>query len=251
MTKFLSILLATVLLSGCANNNYKTFYTEFVDPKTHPSVTPLRSGETPELYTSKNLDQDILTLRSKGYTAVGESAFNAGYEDPAKAIEQAKFIGASIILVNSAYTNTETSTTSLLLPNNRTTYFPGGTATTYGTMVVPMSSNTRRYDQFGIYFAKLNGTPRYGIQGRDLTVDLRRELGRNTGMLIEVVGEDTPVFYANVIAGDVLIRLDGKPVLDREGAIALLGAVPESADIVVMTVVRNGEEKDITVKLEP
>ena len=186
-------------------------------------------------------------MRSKGYAVVGESGFNAEYEDPANAIKQAKAVGATVVLVNVEYTNTESSTTPLLLPDNRTTYFAGGSATTYGTMVVPISSNTRRYDQYGVFFVEWKERARFGIQGKDLTPKLRRKLERNTGMLIEVVVEDTPAFNANVIAGDVLIALDGKTIRDYEAAAKILGAVPESADSAVMTVLRNGEEKDITV----
>jgi len=247
MIKLLSTLFIIASLSGCATNDYKNFYSEYADPKTLPNLEELKPGQEPELYTSNNLGQDVLTMRSKGYAVIGESAFNADHEDPAKAIMQAKAVGATVILVNVEYTNTESSTTPLLLPNNQTTYFAGGAATTYGTVVVPISSNTRRYDQFGVYFAKWKEKARFGIQGRDLTPVLRRELERNTGMLIEVVVEDTPAFDANVIAGDVLIEVNGKTIRDYDAAAKILGAVPESAESAVITIIRNGEEEDITV----
>lgn len=251
--KLIGLLIAISLLSGCATNEYRNFYTGYVDPKTHPHLEALSSGEEPQVYTSDDLDRDILTLRAKGYGVVGASGFNAEYQDQADAVAQAKDIGASLVLLSWEYTDTETSTTTLFLPDTQTTYFSGtvsGSATTYGTSAMPITTNKRRYDQTAVYLAKFKKKPRFGIQGEDLDSKMRRELGRNTGMLIEVVVEETPAFYANVLAGDVLIQVDDTPIRNYKDAEKVLGSVPESTERVLFTVLRDGEKETVPIELK-
>ena len=76
---------------------------------------------------------------------------------------------------------------------------------------------------------------------------MRTELERNTGALIDIVIEDTPAFYSNVMAGDVLVSIDGQPVKNGQHAGELMDAVPESQPSSSFLVIRKGEEKSIKV----
>ena len=121
------VLLASVILAGCSTttNGYKKFYKPFVDTKTLKNVNLLSEGEEPQVFGTDDIDRDMLILRSKKYIPIGYSAFNSCYEDTKNAIAQAKEVGATIILVSSKYTNTQTRISTLFLPDNRTTYYSG------------------------------------------------------------------------------------------------------------------------------
>ncbi|WP_448250564.1 PDZ domain-containing protein [Thalassotalea agariperforans] len=258
MKKILLIAAATIL-SGCAQSGYKQFYNPYVDARTLPNVELIGPNEEPQIFGSNNIDQDIRTLRSKRYIVVGYSSFNGGYEDTKNAAAQAKRIGATVVLTNSEYTNTQSSTSALLLPNNQTTYHSGsvygggtyggysGTSTTYGTTAVPFTTHQRRYDQVAVYLVKSTQKIRFGVSVNDLTPGMRTELERNTGALIDIVIEDTPAFYSNVMAGDILVSIDGQPVKNGQHAIELMAAVPESQPSSSFLVIRKGEEKSIKV----
>ena len=258
MQKILLIVTVAVL-SGCAQSGYKQFYSPYIDAITLSDVELIGPNEEPQVFGSDNLDQDIQTLRSKRYIVVGYSSFNGGYEEAKNAAAQAKRIGATVVLINSEYTNTQTNTSALFLPNNQTTYYSGnvygggnyggysGTSTTYGSTAIPFTTNQMRYDQVAFYFIKSTKKMRFGVYLNDLPPDMRAELERNTGALIDVVVEDTPAFYSNIMAGDVLISIDDQLVRNAEHASELMAAVPDSKLSSNFLVIRKGEEKSIKV----
>lgn len=271
MKLFLTLL--ALLLNGCAQSGYKQFFSPYVDPRTIPDVELLKEGEEPRIFGSQDFEKDIKTLKAKRYIPIGHSSFNGGYEDVSNAAAQAKRIGATLVLVNSEYTNTQTTTSPLFLPDNRTTYHSGtgsanttynnsyggylgssntnayysGTSTTYGTKVVPITTHQRRFDQTAVYLVRSTQKLKYGVAFRELTPDERRSLERNTGVIIDVVLEDTPAFYANVFAGDVLIKIDSILVKNGQHAAEIMSSVSPEAKSSLLTVLRNKEEKTITV----
>ena len=258
MKKLLIVVLCLGMV-GCATSGYQKFYQQYVDIKTFPDLEVLQPKQAPKVYGTDNFDRDIAILRAKKYIVIGASSFNGGYEDTKNATAQAKKIGATIVLTNSQYTGTQTSTAALFLPNNQTTYSSGtvsgdaflsysGTSTTYGNTIVPYTTNQRRYDQEAVYLVKTNRKLKFGVEFKDLTPELRIKLGRNMGVLIDVVFEDTPAFYSNVMVGDVLIAVDGKSVKNGEHAMKLCGEVNKDALSSTLTVIRDGKEQQINVK---
>jgi serine protease Do len=271
--KYLSIIFLALLTQSCAQSGYKTFYTPYVDAKALSDVELLQEGEEAKIYGSDNFERDTLVLESKNYIPVGYSSFNGGYEDTKNAAVQAKFVGATVVLISSKYTNTQTTTSTLLLPDNKTTNHSGtasanttyssngshigssntnaiynGTSTTYGTKAVPITTNQRRYDQGAIYFIKSNKEHKFGVRFSDLTSEQRNLLERNTGAQVKVVIEDSPAFYSNVLTGDFLIALDGQLIKNAEQGVTLMGNVPSQAKYSTLTVIRNGTKKDIKVQ---
>lgn len=259
--KNILIMFTILAISGCSQSGYKQFYNPYVDAKPLPNIQLLGSNEEPQVFGSNHLDRDIRTLLSKRYIVVGYSSFNGEYEGTKNAAAQAKRIGATVVLINSEYTNTQSSTSALLLPNNQTTYHSGslygggsggsysGTSTTYGTTTVPFTTHQRRYDQVAVYLVKSTQKVRFGVSVNDLPPNLRSELERNTGALIDIVLEDTAAFYANVMAGDVLISIDGISVKNGKHAMDLMDQAPENQSESEFVVIRKGEEKSISIKL--
>ena len=270
--KYIILLLISIMLSGCASG-YQQFYNPITDARTLPDVILLTENQDPEIYGTDNFEQDILTLRSKNYILVGSSSFNGALEGANGAKSQAKKVGASLVLVSSKYTNTQTTTSTLFLPNNQTTYHSGtvsgnttynslnsgylgssntfgtysGTSTTYGTQAVPITTHQRRYDQAAYYFVKSTKRWQVGVLYTDLTVAQRSQYGRNTGVYIGVVIENTPAFYANIVSGDVLIAIDGNPVLNMSQINQLWDSAFVYKKLIKLTVLRQGSEKIIEV----
>ena len=260
--KKLLLVAIIIFFTGCSQSGYKQFYNSHVDPKILPNVEALGPNEEPKLFESNDIDRDINILKSKKYIVVGYSSFNGKYEDKNNAAVQAKRIGATIVLTNSEYTDTQDNTSALLLPNTQTTYHSGnvygggtyggyrGTSTTYGNTAVPITTNHRLYNQVAVYLVKSTQKVRFGISVTDLTPDLRIDIEKNTGALIDAVIEDTPAFYANVMAGDILISIDGQLVKNSQHAHKLMGTVPDTQPFSDLIIIRKGEEKSIKVKFK-
>lgn len=260
--KLASIIFLSLVLIGCAKSGYKEFYNPnpYVDAQTSSNLELLGSNEEPKVYVTDNFERDIQILNAKRYVVIGQSAFNGGYEDKQNVLAQAKSVGATLVLISSEYTNTETSTKALFIPNNQTTYHSGsinsggsygsysGTSTTYGSSAVPYTTHQRRYDQTAVFLVKHTYKMKFGVQIDDLTLEQRSELERNTGAVIQIVFEDTPAFYANVMAGDFLIAVDGALVKNMQHGLKLMGSIPEGQLSSVLTVLRKGKEKPITVE---
>ena len=259
MKKYLLLSIA-IFLQGCAQSGYKQFYKSYVDPRTAPEFEVIGENELPKLYGSGDFDSDIKALRAKRYVVVGVSSFNGGYEDTKNALTQAKRIGATVVLVNSEYTGTQTSTAPLFLPSNQTTYHSGiisgggvyggynGTSTTYGTTVVPITTQQRRYEQTAVYLVKSNKKAKFGLLINDLNPQQRLEIERNTGAYIDVVFEGTPAFYSNVMSGDILLAVNAISVKDLKHALKLMADVPASSKNSTLTVLRNNVQKEIVIE---
>jgi hypothetical protein len=272
MMKISIMVLMATLLVGCVQSGYKHFYKPCVDATTIPELQLLENDQEPQLIRTNNFDRDVLVLQSKNYIPIGYSSFNGGYEDIKNAAAQAKRIKATIVLVSSRYTNTQTTTSTLLLPDNQVTYHSGdanattiynnsgglgssntystysGTSTTYGTKAVPITSQQRRYDQYAVYLVRSTKKCKFGINYNDLTPMQRSKFERNTGVFVNFVIEDTPAFYANILAGDVLVNIDGKAVKNARHAWTLMENASWNNGTSELTIIRNGLEKTIEVK---
>lgn len=267
------LLVLTVALMGCATiNGYEQFYTAYFDPF-DPSVADhlevLKEGEEPEIYSTDNFDRDVAWLRSQLYEVVGYSSFNGAYQNIDNVRTQARNVGASVALVGSTFTETRTTTSSLVLPDTSTTYTTGnvnvntytpgsgtsyssgsyrGTSTTYGTRVVPYTTSVDRYDQNAVFFVKLIEDDRLlGVLFAPLDPTTRSELGRNIGVIVDVVYEGYPAFYANLIPGDVVISIDGNEVRDREHSHQILNQSFKDSSEVHISFIRNGETQETTI----
>lgn len=256
-------ILSLLMITGCVSG-YQKFYESYVEVSELPSPEILEKGEEPGIFGTDNFARDIEMLAPKHFVVIGQSSFNGEFEDQNKVIAQAKRVGATIVLVKSEYTNTQTTTSSLFLPDNKTTYHSGtanaysstgsaygtysGTSTTYGTKAVPFTTHQRRYDQNAVFLLKINPKMRFGLQFDNLTPQIRREIERNTGAVIKVVYEDMPAFYANLLSGDILLAVEGSEVKNREHAVELMGQLDPTATSAELLILRKGVEKSVEVE---
>jgi hypothetical protein len=252
-------------LVGCASSGYKSFYKPLVDPtqlSNNENIVLLRKGEKPTIFKSNNLNRDVRILKSRGFWPIGYSSFNGGLAGEKEVIEQAQRVSAVVVLVHTEYTDTRTTTSTLVLPDNKTTYSSAtaygsggsatayGTSTTYGTQYVPVTKQQRRYDQEAVYFAKDIRKPKIGIWAEDLTPEIRQSIKRNTGALVDIVSENSPAFYANIFPGDILIQLDGIDIVNAKQYHEQMNkkATEPGQQVFVIKILRDGQEKEITIK---
>jgi len=212
---------------GCANP-YSQFYTDFTGGKNileNPDViTP--TGE-PKLIQGSNIEKDIKQMFEDGYCVLGESKFNASNIDQAAALKQARKIHADTIIVYSKYTNTISGSLPLTVPDTQTSYHSGmiygsgggsanyfGSSTTYGSKTTYMPYNIPRYDYYANYWVKLKPMG-LGIRFDNLTDELRREIGSNKGIYIDLVVKGSPAFDNDLLAGDIIRKFNDIEVVDK------------------------------------
>jgi hypothetical protein len=256
--KFLFYTLSFIVLTGCANN-YQKFYVQKIPSGDLNNLNLLKKDQVPNIYSTNDLKKDINALRSKRYAVIGTSEFNAQFEKTDNAIDVAKSIGATVVLITNSYTNTQSAVVPFFLPNTTTTTTTGmisspysapstfsGTSTAYGSTMMPFIVNNRRYDQTAVYLAQYNTKPKIGIMFSDLTDKERKEYGQNTGVIIQTVIENSPAFLANIINGDLILKFDNNDVVNTNSLMKLIGD-KKLGEKVSFTLIRNGKVIDISL----
>lgn len=218
-------LVALATLSGCANP-YAQFYEGTPDaralPEYVPQTTPL------EIFSTNDFDRDVQAMVRRGYQAVGNASFNAGTNavSEAQLRAQAEKIGAHAVLVSSQYTHSVTGAIPMQVPQSSTSYSTGSataygsggtvtatgssTTTTYGSQTVMMPYTVQRADFGAVFLVKRRWV--LGVQTVPLDDATRARLQSNRGAIVAVVVDDTPAFNADILPGDVLLRIADEPI---------------------------------------
>jgi len=255
-----------LLLVACANP-YAQFYTDQLGGRSIDEfpIIERHMGE-PRIYSTTDQEHDGRALLENGYLLIGYSSFNAGAVDSKQAVRQAKKVGAAIVLVQSQYTNTVTGTIPYTVQNPSqtvTTYHSGsvygsggyggysGTSTTtvpggYTTHQIPYSVN--RYEYGATFWAKSKPLS-LGVQVNDLTDEMRREIGSNRGVVVNVVVKGSPAFNADIIRGDIITRINDETIADAQ----IFGATVSryAGQDVVLHTYRDGHDREVALRLNP
>lgn len=248
------LLLIGILLTGCANG-YKKHYTPLTG-MTPDTIAQLRAGtppQSPSVERSPTVP-DRETYAKRGLTPIGYSSFNArSGEAETGAIEQGQQVGADlVVIVNPAYTGSVTSQIPISTPTSSTSYttgsataygpagtvnaFGSSTTTTYAnkTTLVPVTTN--RYQYGAVYFVKRDYL--LGANWRGLSDNERTQLQTNSGLYITSVVDDSPAFRNDILAGDILLQIDGNPIYGEANAERLLSS--KRGRNVILSISRNG-----------
>ena len=270
------LLVVALLLSGCASNLFTKFYADYTKSAPPGALNKLLpySGST-QVFRTGQPAADVKNMMARGYQCVGEANFwTTSTVTEVMLREQAKEVGADIVLYSSSFAGAkevtvnvpyyvpgQTSTTSSTGTVNATARSNGGTAygtanyygnattTTQGSIgFVPQQRTVEKYDHVATFWRRLK-RPVLGARFDPLPEELRRQLGRNTGVIIRIVVEDAPAFVANILQGDVIIGLDGDPVVSPVD----FGAKLERAAgrKITLKVIRGIQTLEIPVELNP
>jgi PDZ domain len=255
--------ISVAVLTGCATP-YAQFYqdrTDEVDVTSRPDRYVV-TGEEPKLYAGRAETEDALRMIEDGYEMIGYSSFNAANVDSKQALQQAKNVHACVVLVYSQYTNTVSGSMPLTLPDTQTSttnlsgtvYGAGGTAsytgtatsTTYGTKTTYIPYNVDRYDHFATFWVKTT-RPIFGVSVAELSTETRQRVGTNKGIEVKAVIKGSPAFHADILRGDVIIRIGEIEVYDLD---SFTNAVKRYAGgKTVVRVLRTTDTKTIPVTL--
>jgi hypothetical protein len=233
------VVTAFALLAGCATRTTVVHEDEIapepprsVDYAEVPGRGPdivamLRAApppETPEIENGKVFVADERALGAKSYVRIGTARFESGDPDAERdAIDHASNLGVDKVLV---YRATATAPAAIAADPP------------------PLSDDTPTRDTAAYYVRfKLP----FGASFRELNAKERIVAGAQGGVSIgEVVGA-TPASDANLLNGDIVLLLDGKPVHDKATFQQLLRS--HGGRQVMLTLIRNGETIERGVRL--
>lgn len=243
-----------VLLSGCTSG-YEDFYVDESHINGH-LVNWQIENESPIVYESSgDFARDNNLMWEQGYARIGYSSFNGSLEGKNSMIEQAKKIGAHAIVSSVKFTGSTTTsvpitTSKMVTTNHSGTVYSGshigsysGTSTSYvpSTSYIPMT--VRRYDQTAGFFAKLKPSC-LGILVGYISNEERRNIGTNQGVKVSAVRVNSPIYMADIVPGDIVIKIDGNKINDR----SIFSYPLKSNQKINLGVYRNGTyiEKELT-----
>lgn len=267
---------AFLLLAGCATtqktqNGFSQFYRDHVGTNTS-NLQPY-SGST-RIITTSDPAADGANLMRSGYVCIGQAAFQglAHTEDSIKA--QGQKVGADVVMYRSGYLGSQQASMPWIQYNpgqTYTTYSSGavsanaygsggyayGTGNYYGssTTTTPGTFNTQfvpvtihRY-QYEAAFWRLAKPGRLGLRMGPLPPEMRVQLERNTGVQVLTVINDSPAFRANILEGDVILKLNTFDVGSVADGQEILRAL--AGQKVTVQILRHGQMKEIAVQLNP
>jgi serine protease Do len=283
-TRVLSILLSkewavlftcfgvALFLTGCATNNFSKFYTGY----SQDALTnlPPWSGHT-SIFNSTDLPTDAKQLNRRGFTEIGQSSFRtAATQSESDILNQAKQVGADIVLYRTIYLGSEqtavpytdytpgrTYTTTSSGTVNANAYGSGGyasgtgnyygtaTTTTPGTFSTQMVPVTLHFYNHNAVFFRTNWPSVLGVVAKPLSDDMRRKLKRNGGAEVLILINDSPAFRANILEGDIILRIDGEDIASPDEMVQIMHK--HAAERVNIEIWRDGSAEVVPVQLNP
>jgi hypothetical protein len=234
------VVLATLCVAACVNGFEKYYTPAAGSEKFASSPYAEKPPAEPRVYAhSADVEADAKRLREDGYVLIGTSSFYgpANKVTQSQALEEGKRVGASVVLIRSTYKDTLSGTIPYTVanPTQYATVNTTGTVNSYGggggtynstsTVAMPggystynLPYNVSRNDFFASYWAKQDVQKmRLGTAPVPLPDEMRKRLQRNTGVLVFIVIHGTPAFRANILEGDVIVKINGQDVIDPPG----------------------------------
>ena len=197
--------------------------------------------------SAENHSEEARRLEENGFVCIGFSGFRGGSPTQHQLVEQAKKVGAEVVIHTSEYSHTEqgvrpvfsyvpgqTYTTTRYGTANADVYGSGGYASGSGsysgsaTTTTPGTSHTdyvpyqNRVYEHGVTFWRRIKPGLFGVRPGPIPEPMRSTLQRNTGAFVESVVQDSPAFKANIMRGDVIIQLADKPIATAQELVDLL-----------------------------
>jgi hypothetical protein len=209
---------------------------------------------TPALYRGSADDAaDVRALVENDYVPLGTSDFTGDAADPRQAAEQGRRLGAAAVVVYGEVADTPDAPLEPLpfhpqQPGAQGAPAPtaadtGGAQATIGTLP-PRSKSYHGAS----YWAKTR-PPVLGIATRPLNAQEKASLVRSDGMVVQLVTNNSPAEAAHIQQGDVIIAIDGKPILDTRAVPAFLQSV--AGRKVRIDLLRDGAPHSVEVQLNP
>ncbi|MDG1859247.1 MAG: PDZ domain-containing protein [Emcibacteraceae bacterium] len=256
--RHLFLLSTLLLLSACGTGQYGSSYRAYIDPQLSPDLVALQEDQDVNVLRTEDLDNDVRRYRENNFVVVGESAFNGAIEGIGFAKNQAEEVGATHVVISAEYTNTRSYTAYDHQDFYRTAYVNrvrvvdgkrihySQAVTVRDSVTIPYRASYEEFDQWAVFLVKSNRIHKLGLILRDLFPDERTQLGRNSGASIDLVLGNSPAFIADVVSGDALVAINGEKVNNASHAHSLIDNLSIGGETIVLSLIKNGEAKDIT-----
>jgi hypothetical protein len=222
------------ILTGCATR--PNSYTQYYQDKAGPDLTnlPPYSGST-QILTTSNTVNDAKDLYRNGYTLLGVSEFQAPSQSDNDLRLQAIKVGADVVLCSRVFLRIGTPAIWPSDKNSQGMITPAG---------MPITDRIYQY-QAG-FFRK--GRPAIlGVMYRPIPTEIRQKLARNTGVLVHVVVTGSPASNANILEGDVILKMAGEDVMAETDMGEKLNKL--AGQKVDLEIWRDGQVQTISVQL--
>jgi hypothetical protein len=252
-----------LFLAGCANPyraNFNSTWERY--PNWMESRLSSKSNH-PRLMVSDAITTENWKMYEQGYIMVGFSKFDGADVDTKLALTQAKTIGADVALVQKKYakTLTETVTVTQWPPDETTevrerTTTPRGKpierrveiTTSRGPETVYVPKQVDYYEHSATYWRKLE-KPVFGAFVQDLSDDQKQKLQSNHGLVVRAVMTDSPAHDADLLKGDIIVKLDGQPAPSAQKFYAETHA--KAGQQITLSILRGTAAFDRRIKLNP
>ena len=227
-------IVAVVLLAGCASGFEKYYMPNTkVSPDLIAARRPGPPPAMPDLMRTAPSDGPSVRQEAirRGFIVIGVSMFHSVYNENAEtALKQGKKVGADLVLlfdptagpsftqmvaVNSPFQATASTTTrgsahgaggSAYGTSHSTTNITGST-----TSYVPQ---TVQHTNYGAVFLAKQIYP-LGVDVRDLDATEKRTLQRNRGVVVDIVVNESPAYFADIMEGDIITSFAGEEVTTK------------------------------------
>lgn len=253
------------LTAGCSNPYHENYLSTLEKRNKEELSRILPPSGPPKLVTSNDLKADSLRMRENGYLLVGRVTFRSSPVDEAQSLDQAKKIGAEVVLVNHKYVNSATESVPIeqwipgqQIDHNETTVVDNGSATP--TVIQKQSSTTVQgefrtayveqnmdyYDYSATFWAKAKPSL-FGVLVRALDDKTKAAIGSNKGVLVRAVVKDSPAFEADILRDDVILSLGNDMVRDPDQFFDLMKN--HEGEEVPVGIYRAGSNMTVNVKI--
>lgn len=255
-------LICITLLAGCANP-FQQFYAGQTVANLNSGQPMVAVSDAPaEVIPTDNIVVDIESRLEDGMILLGESNWNgADVGSESQARQQAKSVGASLVLWSYQYAGSTSGAMPLTTPTVDTTYGSGtvygnygsatwtGSATTYGTKTTYIPYTVHRYNVSSAFFAQRLQPPMLGVYCRRPTPTEQATTGTTTGLIIMLVVRGSPAAEGGLLPGDVICSV-GSAKIDTAQEFETIVA-KHAGQIVDIAIRRRGQPLTKSVQLNP
>jgi len=238
-------------------NDWEKFFTRIASAdQVLPSAVPAE-----RVNSAGSIDADLGSMWKRGFAPIGYSLFTTGNSKTKDAERLANKLKARYYIALTELTSSYTTSVPLTVPTTTTSNTTGnvsvfgsggynsgtysGTTTTYGSRTTYFPMTVSRFSKLGIYFAEM---PRIGtgIYPRELNADEISKYETQRGFVVIFTRDGSPAYEANLLPGDVIIKVNGAPADIDTWKAAVKGDKP-----LVVDFFRNGEPREITMVVPP
>ena len=222
-------------------------YQEHFVPHAPGRGVPLPPPPSPTLFRGSDFQADELAMLENGFMLLGASIFADGGADARQAVEQGKRVRAAAAVVYGRTFEVFPGRPLPWWPNVPDPPAAGASGAGIGESMIaapPPAALAAGYA--ATYWRKVEPTI-FGAVLRALDRDEMARLSRRTGAVVEAVRVCTSAQAANILRGDVLVAIDGKPIRDVAAIDPYLDSI--AGRKIHVDVLRNGRPRSIEVQL--